>query len=144
MAHDILKMAEQNDFASPSIVESVEYKAIDKLGFSSLKPQQMIAISAFLDSYMRRVVSSFHFQCKTTFRQLPHMFLFSSSLRYRRYYVVRKNHYNFNYVIKIIAFHWHKSYLWLLQDQEHSCQYNCINKRPTKVILVFSLVACTW
>ena len=42
-------MAEQNDVVPRSIVEGAVYKAINKLGFSSLKPQQMMAISAFID-----------------------------------------------------------------------------------------------
>ena len=42
-------MAEQNDVLSCSIVESTVYKAINTLGFSSLKPQQMMAISAFIE-----------------------------------------------------------------------------------------------
>ena len=42
-------MAEQNDVVSCSFVESAVYKAINKLGFSSLKPQQMMAINAFID-----------------------------------------------------------------------------------------------
>ena len=43
------KMAEQKDVVWLSIVESAVYKAINKLGFSLLKPQQMMAISAFID-----------------------------------------------------------------------------------------------
>ena len=42
-------MAEQNDVVSCSFVESAVYKEINKLGFSSLKPQQMMAINAFID-----------------------------------------------------------------------------------------------
>ena len=42
-------MAEHNDVVSCYIVESAVYKAINKLGFSSLKPQQMMAINAFID-----------------------------------------------------------------------------------------------
>ena len=52
LARDMLKIMEQNDVVSRSTVESAVYKVTNKLCFSSLEPQQMIAISAFIDSYI--------------------------------------------------------------------------------------------
>ena len=42
-------MAEKSDVMPRSIVESAVYKAINKLTFSSLKPQQMMTISEFIN-----------------------------------------------------------------------------------------------
>ena len=71
-------MVEQNDMllhSIHSIVESAVYQAINKLGFSSLKPQQMMAISAFIDRRDVFVVLSTGFGGKTLcFTCLPMVF----------------------------------------------------------------------
>ena len=67
-------MAEQNEVLSRSIVESTVYKAINKLGFSSLKPQQMMAISAFIERRDVFVVLSTGFGKTLCFTCLPIVF----------------------------------------------------------------------
>ena len=49
MARDVKKMVVQNVVLSRLVVESAEYKAINKLGFSSVKPLQIIIISEFIN-----------------------------------------------------------------------------------------------
>ena len=67
-------MAEQNEVLSRSIVESTVYKAINKLGFSSLKPQQMMAISAFIEQRDVFVVLPTGFGKTLCFTCLPIVF----------------------------------------------------------------------
>ena len=67
-------MAERNDVVLCSIVESAVYKAINKLGFSSLKPQQMMAISEFIDWRDVFVVPPTGFRKTLCFTCLPMVF----------------------------------------------------------------------
>ena len=108
-------MAEQNDVLSCSIEESTVYKAINTLGFSSLKPQQMMAISAFIErrdvfvvppTGFGKTLHLLHPSCNELY---PSANYFDPGFRRRwqighanpwSYYVVREIVSNFNYIIK--------------------------------------------
>ena len=67
-------MTKQNDVMSHSIVESAVYTVINKLGFSSLKPQQTKVVSAFIGKRDVFVVLPTGFGKTLCFTCLPMVF----------------------------------------------------------------------